>query len=192
MLRAYYEQAFEATKVTDELDIDRGVAAYKALPDDNPLAQRHRWFEPTSTEWFTVANFRAMNGSGFRTRHAFMKGSSGVYAMPRTIESRLDHLVTFTKQLMHPDPTHMVRVAAFFFTEFVKIHPFPKHNLHTARRITTRMLRDHVPIPFSMFATEGDLERFLRVPDASEIAGHIIKSIHISAAQAEWLMLCDN
>jgi hypothetical protein len=191
-LRAYYEQTFASTKVTDafSVDIARGIEAYKRLPCDNPLVSRHPWSDTQVADWFSVAHFKVMNDSGFRTRHAFMKGSSEVYAPPDSIERRLECLVEFVRGLPRTgEITQLVRTAAFFLAEFVKIHPFPKHNLQTGREIVTNMLRVSLPLPFSVLPASADMTRLLGRPDGSAIAAFIMKDVHRSAAQAEWLSL---
>lgn len=189
-LWAYYEQTFESTKVTDAFsaDIARGIAAYKSLPCDNPLDALHPWSDTPAPDWFSVDHFKAMNGSGFRSHHA--KSSSEVYAPPDSIARRLECLVQFVRGLRHTDEiTQLVRVASFFLAEFVKIHPFPKHNLQTGREIATNILRVSLPLPFSVLPASADMARLLGRPDGSAIAAFIMEDVRRSAAQAEWLLL---
>ena len=96
----------------------------------------------------------------FRTTHAGAARTSVAYAEPSRISSHLLSLVKFTNDTIFRlrDETQqgdrlkiVIRLAALFFSEFLKIHPFANGNGRVARILVNFFLSAVFIVPISIF-----------------------------------------
>jgi len=91
----------------------------------------------------------------FRTGVVTALGDSTVtYNIPINIPGDMKILFDFiqTKRQENVENIeHQVKVAAFFMSEFLLIHPFEDGNGRTARILTNFLLRNITVVPFSLF-----------------------------------------
>jgi fido (protein-threonine AMPylation protein) len=102
----------------------------------------------------------------FRDVPVKASGSTIMYALPASIKSRLMALLDLVRKEQkaistEQNPqTRLERtfwLAAFFFSEFLIIHPFVDCNGRTARLLTSFLLCDVTVIPFSMYWKSREL-----------------------------------
>jgi len=102
-----------------------------------------------------------MEGAGaFRTTHAGAAGTVVIYVEPRLIQPRLLALIHFANEILDTasqfnngcDCLRMtLRIAAMFFSEFLKIHPFSNGNGRVARLLVNFILSRVCCVPISLF-----------------------------------------
>lgn len=114
------------------------------------------------------------NSGSYRRINVCATKCSVIYCSYEQIEERMNILFEFIynekmKLLEHNKDEMLfkraVLLGAFFFSEFLLIHPFTNGNGRTIRILTTILLEDIIYIPFSLYYDDSR-EMYLKVLDA--------------------------
>jgi Fic family protein len=140
----------------------------------------------------------------FRETHAGAAGLMVTYSPPAMIRSRLELIVKFVNAEVAAIsaatalPTRLqllLRLSAFFFAEFLKVHPFANGNGRTARLLVSYILCRVCVVPISIFSTI-DRKTFLDVimeaqwsDNPSALTTLVLLSARRTASMAEYLIL---
>jgi Fic family protein len=127
------------------------------------------------------------------------QGSHVMYATPASISARLEGLFQFVADRAsavkiddpHAKTLYMIRLGAFFFSEFLLIHPFSDGNGRTARLLLNALLAETVVIPFSLF--HESRQKFIDVLEKrndhsppSDLARFILIACNKTASDVNW------
>jgi fido (protein-threonine AMPylation protein) len=142
------------------------------------------------------------DAGSFRTKNVQARKSSVVYSLHQNISVRLDNLLQFIVQKVEERPKdnkeeclrYMVRIGAFFFSEFLLIHPFSNGNGRTARLLLNLLLLNVTSVPFSLYVDGRDrymqvLERRNNTSPPSHLATYVLYACNDTAAKIRWLCL---
>lgn len=157
-----------------------------------------------------IMNLHKIIGTGIipkagtiRTTYASAAGTSVCYAPPLTIETRLNTLIKFVNTEISTMGDYapsirvrvLLRLSAFFFAEFLKIHPFINGNGRTARFLASLILSPVCVVPISIFGAFSH-ETYLSIlteaqwsNNTSPLATLFLVSAVRTVNQANYLML---
>ena len=132
----------------------------------------------------------------FRSRKVGASASRVMYAIPSTIESRLNTLFDFIKKQMDMchDLKESLKIATLFFSEFLFIHPFIDGNGRTARLLLNALLFGKVIIPFTPNSNSREeyicvLEKRIDSSPPDDLAMYILQSVNTVASKVKWILL---
>eukprot|EP01038_Epipyxis_sp_PR26KG_P015220 gene15220-20504_t len=102
------------------------------------------------------------NAGIFRVKQASAKFSNVIYALPKSIQERLESLIHFVNSNINKCAadqnkmdvevfTKVLKIATVFFSEFLLIHPFSNGNGRTARILLNFILKPFLVVPFSIY-----------------------------------------
>ena len=132
----------------------------------------------------------------FRSRKVGASASRVMYAIPSTIENRLNTLFDFIKKQMDMcrDLKESLKIATLFFSEYLLIHPFIDGNGRTARLLLNVLLCGKVIIPFTPNSTAREeyirvLEKRIDSSPPDDLAMYLLQSVNTVASQVKWILL---
>jgi fido (protein-threonine AMPylation protein) len=169
-------------------------------------------FSPPSMSFDMIMELHRRIGNGIiasaGTLRSVYVGASGTpvcYAAPTTISTRLKSLIKFVNtesssmsSQYRDAPSRLrlfLRLSAFFFAEFLKIHPFANGNGRTARLLVSFLLYPVCIVPISVFGAHTR-DTFLKVlveaqwnDNPAPLTSMFLVSAKRTAFMAEYLML---
>jgi len=137
----------------------------------------------------------------FRQINVTAMNSNVMYAPHTTIGLRLQSLLLFVKHTLLKTPDNvreamefMIKLGAFFFSEFLLIHPFRNGNGRTARLLLNLFLQDILIVPFSLYIDTRD--RYIHVLESrsdcsppNDLATYLLLACNRTASQILWICL---
>lgn len=139
-----------------------------------------------------------LSAGQFRTKGASALGCGVQYCLPSQIKDQLTALCTFVNQLERSTATtrDVIRRAAFFFSEFLLIHPFEDGNGRTARLLLSHLLRSVSVVPVSLYLdTVNPRAVYLEALNArndrrfppEKVASLVLTCVHRTACDYQYL-----
>lgn len=132
----------------------------------------------------------------FRTKGASALGCGVQYCLPSQIENQLRALCIFVREDNGTATRDVIRRAAFFFSEFLLIHPFEDGNGRTARLLLSHLLRSVSVVPVSLYLdTANPRSVYLEALNArndrrfppEKVASLVLTCVHRTACDYQYL-----